>query len=623
MTYLSAEELRDACVEAGIPVSASIEPSGRKLAEYWTKGEGAAKIRWGAPGDFNRCVTHLGKFVKDPKGLCAEYHKLALGAWPGKGHAHASAVLFRLAGPNRRGVVVSPNFVTAGTVRANDILAVGDRFEVRGPDAIPYPAQVVDLQSFGDEAARLLVCEPVRQHGGAAPGTGYVDHAVTLRIGVTDPQPMVVASASEIGQPLRVAAMALAQRLQLDPASLLVPMAGTQPTGQVGLHASSETAGHTANSTWRTFVAEDWLAVPSTAFAAAALTGKELARPGRWKLSTGEQEFTDQMLRDAADFYAATGGQGIPIGLGHNDTRFDGDPTFGRVTNIRYTQDERGPVLLGDLVDLPEWLAAAAPTRWPFRSVEGFVGFEYRGRKYGMALTRLALLGATPPAVMDLAALREAVAASQGQPFAASAPEDVPGADPAPGKPSTQEGAGMDLAKLREVLGLPADASDDEVTAAVAALLAIPPTPTVDKPADDKPAATTRPAGDKPEPQPTEPSKQLVEIAAAANAVVLDSGVWKQAQEQIAQGVAAANQLREMDRDNLLNAATADGRIPPANRASWAAMWDKDPKGTTAVIASLKRNTVPISASGYAGGDDDDAADPYDALFPPTTRKGR
>lgn len=56
------------------------------LKRYWTKGAGAAKIGWGRDGDFNRCVLHLGKYVRDPEGLCNTYHQAAVGAPPGKGH---------------------------------------------------------------------------------------------------------------------------------------------------------------------------------------------------------------------------------------------------------------------------------------------------------------------------------------------------------------------------------------------------------------------------------------------------------------------------------------------------------------------------------------------------------
>lgn len=53
-----------------------------RLREYWARGEGAAKIGWGTPGDFDRCVLHVGKFMDDPQGYCAERHHDALGIWP-------------------------------------------------------------------------------------------------------------------------------------------------------------------------------------------------------------------------------------------------------------------------------------------------------------------------------------------------------------------------------------------------------------------------------------------------------------------------------------------------------------------------------------------------------------
>lgn len=51
-----------------------------KLRHYWTRGEGAAKIRWGTPGDWTRCVRHLSKFMGvRAKGYCQLRHKDALG----------------------------------------------------------------------------------------------------------------------------------------------------------------------------------------------------------------------------------------------------------------------------------------------------------------------------------------------------------------------------------------------------------------------------------------------------------------------------------------------------------------------------------------------------------------
>jgi DNA-binding ferritin-like protein len=51
-----------------------------KLRRYWTKGEGAAKIRWGQGGDWKRCVRLLSKHMGvRAKGYCQLRHKEALG----------------------------------------------------------------------------------------------------------------------------------------------------------------------------------------------------------------------------------------------------------------------------------------------------------------------------------------------------------------------------------------------------------------------------------------------------------------------------------------------------------------------------------------------------------------
>ena len=53
-----------------------------KLRRYWVSGEGAAKIRWGTPGDWARCVRHLSKYMGPrAKGYCQLRHKEALGIY--------------------------------------------------------------------------------------------------------------------------------------------------------------------------------------------------------------------------------------------------------------------------------------------------------------------------------------------------------------------------------------------------------------------------------------------------------------------------------------------------------------------------------------------------------------
>lgn len=59
----------------------------QRIRNYWTRGAGAGKIRWGQPGDFNRCRTQLRKYIANPQwlaGTCANLHFVALGVWPGR-----------------------------------------------------------------------------------------------------------------------------------------------------------------------------------------------------------------------------------------------------------------------------------------------------------------------------------------------------------------------------------------------------------------------------------------------------------------------------------------------------------------------------------------------------------
>lgn len=73
-----------------------------RLKRYWAFGEGAAKIRWGTPGDHTRCVRLVQEAVtKDGHaplpdhelhGLCSNLQKMATGQahdpadFAGRGH---------------------------------------------------------------------------------------------------------------------------------------------------------------------------------------------------------------------------------------------------------------------------------------------------------------------------------------------------------------------------------------------------------------------------------------------------------------------------------------------------------------------------------------------------------
>jgi hypothetical protein len=69
----------------GLSKAAGVGKGGNaeQLRQYWSHGEGAAKIRWGVGGDWYRCVKHLRKYMGTrAKGYCNLRHKDALGFYP-------------------------------------------------------------------------------------------------------------------------------------------------------------------------------------------------------------------------------------------------------------------------------------------------------------------------------------------------------------------------------------------------------------------------------------------------------------------------------------------------------------------------------------------------------------
>lgn len=73
----------------------SPDPGAARLRKYWTRGPGAAKIKWGEKGDFDRCVTHMREHVGErAEGLCNIYHRSAIGVAPGQEHKSEVAALW-------------------------------------------------------------------------------------------------------------------------------------------------------------------------------------------------------------------------------------------------------------------------------------------------------------------------------------------------------------------------------------------------------------------------------------------------------------------------------------------------------------------------------------------------
>jgi hypothetical protein len=168
-----------------------------------------------------------------------------------------------------------------------------------------------------------------------------------------------------------------------------------------------------------------------------------------------------------------------------------------------------------------------------------------------------------------------------------------------------KDGTGMDPVKLREALGLAADASDADVTAAALTALNITPAP------------TTEPA--------TDPTPATVPAAVAASTpgvMVLDTSVVAELQRQAARGEEAFKMMQTSRRDQTIARALELGKFAPARKAEWERLYDADPDGTEATIASLSPNLVPLQASGFPGTDTYQEDQTYYALFPESKKAG-
>lgn len=142
-----------------------------KLKQYWEHGAGAAKIRWGEPGDFMRCVKELGKYLppQQVKGYCANRHKGATGGWPGHApgveSAEAAAKKEAKGAPDPEesaaALLDGLEGKAAGTVEATDEEAARAAFAELGMSEDEIEAALADTGEFTELPEDLTPEEPV------------------------------------------------------------------------------------------------------------------------------------------------------------------------------------------------------------------------------------------------------------------------------------------------------------------------------------------------------------------------------------------------------------------------------------------------------------------------------
>lgn len=278
----------------------------------------------------------------------------------------------------------------------------------------------------------------------------------------------------------------------------------------------------------------------------------------------------------------------VPVTLGA-----DGSITFGTAVKV-----EVNYVDATDTEDAP--VIAAAPARFVFAAR----GESRPGDKPAASPLNSVNVPATPP------------------PVAAAPAPTVPAAEPVSTEPKEAPQVSTLSEDMRSRLGLPADADEAAILAAVDALkTAAPPAPTTETaPVEPVAEAVTEPVGElvsASAAKPTTPTAAVPDPRIEAMASELSS-----ATRQLAD-IRAASAAKE--RSTVLDSAQREGKFKPADRSAWEKRYDAAPPVITEVLAAIAPGTaVPVVLAGYPGNPEDavdDGADDDARLFAPDTFK--
>lgn len=186
-----------------------------------------------------------------------------------------------------------------------------------------------------------------------------------------------------------------------------------------------------------------------------------------------------------------------------------------------------------------------------------------------------------------------------------------------PEQTTTEEVNTMDPTRLRQSLGLPADATDDQVAARITELnnnAEAQPAPEPGGTPEQPTAPAVTPSGPQsPEvegdgtevPGPAEsPVTETPEAVAASRTVTVPAEVWAEVQANAAAGASVAVNAERERRDRVVREAVTAGRIAPAQAQSYRERFERDPEGTNTLLTAsaeqggLMPGLIPVEARG-------------------------
>ena len=332
--------------------------------------------------------------------------------------------------------------------------------------------------------------------------------------------------------------------------------------------------------------------------------GIPICRAGEWNGLTGKAVVTPDDLQAVVAAYQDGEVDKARVKLGHVselNALGDGAPAFGWVENPRLDAD--GRTLLGDLVDVPRRLGEVVGKAYRNVSVELRKNVRTpSGRTHPTVLSGLALLGAAAPAVKgldDLAALYASepipdtptdgcqdgavVTISLGDALDPVTHTDIPAPSPVAcdGEPDSPERPGREkegeptvafLDQARELYGLPADASEDQILERMTALSESP--AEKDGEGDAAPEVEAQETGDEDQ-APTADTPETVTVSKAQ---------WDELTAQVAQ---LSEERKAKHQEQVIEAALSEGRIVPAEREKWTTALSAAPEATETLLSSL------------------------------------
>ncbi len=345
------------------------------------------------------------------------------------------------------------------------------------------------------------------------------------------------------------------------------------------------------------------------------LTDVEILRTGGPYRGVGSPDGGDHITEDhleamARNFRDLRGEIDAPNKVGHIANQRDvtgpefldgsGAPALGWLDNVR----REGDRLLADIKDVPEKFAdlikAGAYRKRSVEFLDRYTDREGRAREW--VLTGLAWLGARRPAVSGLADVHRMYAESLADEGVRAV---IYEAAPAPAD-NEHPGGALDKA-LAQALGLPEDATSEQVAEALGKLVADSKTAaeTVGTLRDELAAAKAKidqleAAKADPEPLaagaiPAEVARQFEALAATNRDLAARVETLSKRAEA---GEDAARRLFESRRDDAITAALRDGKIDPAARETWVKQYEADPDGTVRLFEAMPRNPVLVERVG-------------------------